>query len=145
MISIKLQIEIALSHGCSPLISLHKFITPFYKNTYGGLVLNKTKQCSRSAFILSLCHLKFNYLTSRFDILFVWKSWRKSSSKNHRSTLYLLKYFATLFKFRSDSRLYSRTIAFFDLYKWFSEKLNTKPTAPRCCAGYSGVVIITAA
>ena len=42
VISIKLQsnvIEITLRHGCSLVILLHIFRTPFYKNTYGGLLL----------------------------------------------------------------------------------------------------------
>ena len=42
VISIKLLcnfIEIALRHGCSPVNLLHTFRTPFYKNTYGGLLL----------------------------------------------------------------------------------------------------------
>ena len=30
----------ALRHGCSPVNLLHVFRTPFYKNTYGGLLLN---------------------------------------------------------------------------------------------------------
>ena len=33
-------IEITPQHGCSPLNLLHIFITPFYKNTFGGLLLN---------------------------------------------------------------------------------------------------------
>ena len=43
VISLKLLcsfIEIALRHGCSLLNLLHVFRTPFYKNTYGGLLLN---------------------------------------------------------------------------------------------------------
>ena len=32
-------IEIALRHGCSPVILLHIFRTPFFKNTYGRLLL----------------------------------------------------------------------------------------------------------
>ena len=42
-ISIKLIcnfIEIALRHGCAPVNLLHIFWTPFYKNTYGGLLLD---------------------------------------------------------------------------------------------------------
>ena len=42
VISIKLQsnfIEITLWHGCFPVNLLHIFRTPFYKNTYGGLLL----------------------------------------------------------------------------------------------------------
>ena len=31
--------EIAFQHGCFPLNLLHIFRTPFYKNTYGGLLL----------------------------------------------------------------------------------------------------------
>ena len=41
MISIKLfsnLIEIAFWHGCSPVNLLHIFRTPFYKNTYEGLL-----------------------------------------------------------------------------------------------------------
>ena len=41
-ISIKLLcnfIEIALQHGCSPVNLLHIFRAPFYKNTYGRLLL----------------------------------------------------------------------------------------------------------
>ena len=41
-ISVKLFgnfIEIALRHGCSPVNVLHIFRTLFYKNTYGGLLL----------------------------------------------------------------------------------------------------------
>ena len=33
-------IEITLWYGCSPVNLLHIFRTPFYKNTYGGLLLN---------------------------------------------------------------------------------------------------------
>ena len=33
------SIEIALRHGCSPVNLLHIFRTPFYKSTYGGLLL----------------------------------------------------------------------------------------------------------
>ena len=33
-------IEIALRHGCSPVNFQHIFRTPFYKNTYGGVLLN---------------------------------------------------------------------------------------------------------
>ena len=43
MISKKLLwnfIEVALRHGCSPVIFLHIFITPFYKNTSEGLLLS---------------------------------------------------------------------------------------------------------
>ena len=32
-------IEIALDHGSSPVNLMHIFRTPFYKNTYGGLLL----------------------------------------------------------------------------------------------------------
>ena len=32
-------IEIALRHGCSHVNLLHIFRAPFYKNTYGGLLL----------------------------------------------------------------------------------------------------------
>ena len=42
VISIKLQsnfIETTLRHGCSSLNLLHIFRTPFYKSTYGGLLL----------------------------------------------------------------------------------------------------------
>ena len=42
VISIKLLwnfIEIALQHGCYPVNLIHIFKTPFYKNTYGGLLL----------------------------------------------------------------------------------------------------------
>ena len=42
VISIKLQsnvIDITLRHGCSPVNLLHIFRTPFYKSTYGGLLL----------------------------------------------------------------------------------------------------------
>ena len=35
--------EIILSHGCSPVILLHIFSTPFYKNTSGGLLLSFIK------------------------------------------------------------------------------------------------------
>ena len=41
VISIKLfsnLIEIAFWHGCSPVNLLHIFRTPFYKNTYEGLL-----------------------------------------------------------------------------------------------------------
>ena len=44
VISIKLQnnfIEISLQHGCFPVNLLHIFRTPFYKNTYGRLLLQK--------------------------------------------------------------------------------------------------------
>ena len=33
-------IEITLRHGCSPVNLLHIFRTPYYKNTYGWLLLN---------------------------------------------------------------------------------------------------------
>ena len=42
VISIKLQsnfIEIVLRYGCSPVNYLHNFITPFRKNTSGGVLL----------------------------------------------------------------------------------------------------------
>ena len=42
MISIKLQsnfIEITLRHGCSSVNLLHIFRSPFYRNTYGGMLL----------------------------------------------------------------------------------------------------------
>ena len=42
VISIKLQsnfIETTLRHGCSSMNLLHIFRTPFYKSTYGGLLL----------------------------------------------------------------------------------------------------------
>ena len=42
--------------------------------------------------------------------MFFWKSLRKCSSKSHRATF--VKYFATLLKFRSTKRLYSRNISF---------------------------------
>ena len=41
VISIKLQSNITLLHGCSPVNSLHIFRPPFYKNTSGGLLLDK--------------------------------------------------------------------------------------------------------
>ena len=43
VISIKLQnifIETTFWHPCSPVNVLHIFRTPFYKNTYGGLLLH---------------------------------------------------------------------------------------------------------
>ena len=43
VISIKMQsnfIEVALRHGCSPVILLHIFRTPFVKNTSGWLLLH---------------------------------------------------------------------------------------------------------
>ena len=45
VILIKFQsnfIEITLRHGCSPVNLLYIFRTPFYKNTSGELLLNKT-------------------------------------------------------------------------------------------------------
>ena len=45
VISIKLLcyfIEITLQYRCSPVYLLHIFRTPFIKNTFGGLLLNKT-------------------------------------------------------------------------------------------------------
>ena len=47
VISIKLQsnfIEITLWHGCSPVNLLYIFRTPFYRITYGGLLLNIKKE-----------------------------------------------------------------------------------------------------
>ena len=37
----KVAIEITLRHGCSPVNLLHGFITPFYKNTSGVLLLGQ--------------------------------------------------------------------------------------------------------
>ena len=51
VISIKLLcsfIKITLWHGCSPVDLLHIFRTPFYKNTYGGLLLLLIKHLSFS-------------------------------------------------------------------------------------------------
>ena len=48
VISIKLQsnfIEIALLHGCSPVNLQHFFRAPFYKNTYGRLLLFVVVYC----------------------------------------------------------------------------------------------------
>ena len=45
VVSIKLLcnfIEIAFWQGCSPVNLMYIFRAPFYKNTYGGLLLNAT-------------------------------------------------------------------------------------------------------
>ena len=41
-------IKITLQHGCSLVNVRHVFRTPFYKNTYGGLLLKLLKVYSKS-------------------------------------------------------------------------------------------------
>ena len=36
----KVALQITLRHGCSPVNLLHIFRTPFFKNTYGEMLLN---------------------------------------------------------------------------------------------------------
>ena len=74
-ISIKLPcnfIEITLRHGCSSVILLHIFRTPFLKNTSGRLFLDIVKQCipENNLFI----HLDFasalsHYIATMISIL----------------------------------------------------------------------------
>ena len=76
-ISIKLPcnfIEIILRHGCSSVILLHIFRTPFLKNTSGRLFLDIVKQCipEKNLFI----HLDFasalSHYVATYDIHSSW-------------------------------------------------------------------------
>ena len=53
-ISIKLQIEIALRHGCFPVNLLHIFRTPFLKNISGWLLLTNHDTATNH---ISICRL----------------------------------------------------------------------------------------
>ena len=49
-------IEFTLRHGCSPVILLHIFSTPFPKNTSGRLLLKLEKQIAKT--IITLTYIK---------------------------------------------------------------------------------------
>ena len=46
--------KITLWHGCSPVNLLYIFRTPFYKNTYGGLLLKKSKKTKKNSYTTEL-------------------------------------------------------------------------------------------
>ena len=84
-ISIKLQsnlVEVPLLHGCSTVNFLHIFRAPFYKNTYGGLLL---EAMAWSHFIKTNC-IETNkiFLVSR---IYIWAT--KAFSRVCNATYYI--------------------------------------------------------